>query len=220
MPLAPLKPPSPLECGSGRTILVNRGWVPPSWRQEWDSRYAAQQAPGDVAVAGTAQGSEDPSSFVPRNEPAKGSWFWLDVPGIVSAARRPREWGKGGSRAFSTAARGAAARVGCRPARLQRGRCLQAERAPLPGPLPPPLRPQASACGLHPATPLLQVLQDGGTQGESPRAPAGPFPLPKHSDAVVRFSTMPEDHTGYAVMWGGISASTAWLAVRLLRTGR
>jgi hypothetical protein len=85
---------------------------------------------------------------------------------------------------------------------------------------PTPTPRKAEACGLHPATPLLQVLQDGRTKGEAPTTPGGPFPLPKHADGVVKFSTMPLDHANYAVMWGAMAGAMGLLAVRLLRRGR
>lgn len=72
---------------SKRTVLVNRGWVPPDWRANWAAGAAARQPAGRVAVTGVAQGSEEPSSFVPRNEPAKGNFYYVDVPGIVSCRR-------------------------------------------------------------------------------------------------------------------------------------
>lgn len=95
-----------------------------------------------------------------------------------------------------------------------------------PTQLHPPTHPQtntrrqAEACGLHPATPLLQVLQEDGVKGESPTTPGTPFPLPKHADGVVRFKTMPLDHANYAFMWGAMSGAMGLLAVRLLRKGR
>jgi hypothetical protein len=41
-----------------------------------------------VTVEGVVQGSENPSSFVPPNNPAEGNYYWLDVPGIVSGVLR------------------------------------------------------------------------------------------------------------------------------------
>ncbi len=64
-------------------MLVNRGWVPPTWRSGWRDGEAARQPAGRVAVTGVAQGSEEPSSFVPRNEPARGNFYFVDVPAIV-----------------------------------------------------------------------------------------------------------------------------------------
>jgi len=68
-------------------VLVNRGWVPPDWKKQWQEGVQQQQPGGRVVVTGVAQGSEDPSSFVPRNEPDKGNYYWVDVPGIVSFLR-------------------------------------------------------------------------------------------------------------------------------------
>lgn len=87
---------------------------------------------------------------------------------------------------------------------------------------PFPLAPtyQAEACGLHPATPLIQVLQDGPTKGEMPSTPNSPFPLPKHADGVVKYKTMPIDHANYAAMWGAMSGAMGYLAWRLLKKGK
>ncbi|KAI8466985.1 MAG: SURF1 family-domain-containing protein [Monoraphidium minutum] len=145
---------------SNRTVLVNRGWVPPDWRARWGDGAAAAQPAGRVLVTGAAQGSEEPSGFVPRNEPDRGNFFWLDVPGI------------------------------------------------------------AEACGLHPATPLLQVLQEDGLKGEAPSTAGSPFPLPKHAAGVVKYKTMPLDHANYAFVWGTMSATMGYMAARLLRRGR
>jgi cytochrome oxidase assembly protein ShyY1 len=65
-------------------VLVNRGWVPPNWKAEWRETFMGQQPQGEVAVSGVVQGSESPSSYVPQNQPQQGSFFWLDVPGLVS----------------------------------------------------------------------------------------------------------------------------------------
>ena len=35
------------------------------------------------------RGSEQPSSFVPANDPASGQWFWIDVPALARAAGLP-----------------------------------------------------------------------------------------------------------------------------------
>lgn len=66
------------------SVLVNRGWVPPNWKAQWQQTFMAQQPQGVVSVSGIVQGSESPSSFVPDNVPEEGSYFWVDVPGLVS----------------------------------------------------------------------------------------------------------------------------------------
>lgn len=65
-------------------MLVNRGWVPPNWKAEWQQHFMSQQPQGVVSVSGTVQGSESPSDFVPRNEPEAGKYFWMEVPALVS----------------------------------------------------------------------------------------------------------------------------------------
>jgi len=71
-------------CCRQHTVLVNRGWVPPNWKAEWQQQFMAQQPQGVVSVSGTVQGSESPSDFVPRNEPEAGKYFWMEVPALVS----------------------------------------------------------------------------------------------------------------------------------------
>jgi hypothetical protein len=72
-------------CCSQATILVNRGWVPPYWRSLWSEVHQSRQPAPLVTVEGVVQCSENPSSFVPTNNPAEGNYYWLDVPGIVSS---------------------------------------------------------------------------------------------------------------------------------------
>lgn len=67
-------------------MLVNRGWVPPNWKAEWQQHFMAQQPQGLVTVSGVVQGSESPSSYVPDNKPEEGLFFWVDVPGLVSSS--------------------------------------------------------------------------------------------------------------------------------------
>ena len=42
-------------------------------------------------MEGVMRESENPSSFVPANIPAKGEWYWLDVPGMARAAGLPSD---------------------------------------------------------------------------------------------------------------------------------
>lgn len=66
------------------TVLVNRGWVPPNWKAEWQEHFKRMQPSSNVRVTGVVQGSENPSGFVPTNDPQQGNYFWVDVQGIVS----------------------------------------------------------------------------------------------------------------------------------------
>lgn len=42
-----------------------------------------------MQVAGIRRVSEQPSSFVPANNPQRGSWFWVDAPALAVACRLP-----------------------------------------------------------------------------------------------------------------------------------
>ncbi|KAI4347278.1 hypothetical protein L6164_008101 [Bauhinia variegata] len=104
-------------------VLVNRGWVPRSWRDKLvevsqDSEQSSDIPPSlsqageqrtwwkfwsknpdiiedhapsftPIEVVGVVRGSEKPSIFVPENDPNSFQWFYVDVPGIVSACGLP-----------------------------------------------------------------------------------------------------------------------------------
>ncbi|MCO5610805.1 hypothetical protein L7F22_065046 [Adiantum nelumboides] len=103
-------------------VLVNRGWVPGSWRDNppktevdsnckdlasknqetpkkglfvllWGTKkqetLQKQPQTNTTNVIGVVRGSENPNMFVPPNEPAKGQWFFVDVPAMVAAAGLP-----------------------------------------------------------------------------------------------------------------------------------
>lgn len=48
-------------------------------------KYNQQKLPEqeEVAVSGVVCPSENPSMFVPKNEPENGQWFWIDISAIV-----------------------------------------------------------------------------------------------------------------------------------------
>ncbi|CAL8465270.1 g4805 [Coccomyxa elongata] len=72
----------------GSAVLVNRGWVPASWKT--DAELQASGLPkGRVQIVGVTRSSEPRSSFVPDNNPAKGEWYWLEVPAMAKAAGLP-----------------------------------------------------------------------------------------------------------------------------------
>jgi cytochrome oxidase assembly protein ShyY1 len=79
-------------CCRQHTVLVNRGWVPPNWKAQWQERFAALQPSGSVSVTGVVQGSESPSGFVPPNDAQAGDFFWMDVQGIVSGCAQCSTW--------------------------------------------------------------------------------------------------------------------------------
>ncbi|KAK9735311.1 hypothetical protein RND81_04G197700 [Saponaria officinalis] len=101
-------------------VLVNRGWVPRSWRDKalesfehveetkkssipskgtswrfWSKnseQTKEEQGPTvrSVEVVGVIRESEKPSIFVPANDPVSGQWFYVDVPAIAHAAGLPK----------------------------------------------------------------------------------------------------------------------------------
>ena len=74
---------TPLVLDGGRTILVNRGWIP------LDRKSPASRAPGnragEVAVEGYLRAESGPGWFTPENEPAKNFWFFVDLAAMAKA---------------------------------------------------------------------------------------------------------------------------------------
>lgn len=72
---------TPLLRERGPAVLVNRGWVPESWRND-----PPIQGDGSVAVEGVGRMPRAPGAFVPDNDPLANSWFSMDLPGMAAAA--------------------------------------------------------------------------------------------------------------------------------------
>ena len=79
-----------------QSILVNRGWVPETWRQAHKSRAfagrSAEELKGITAteIEGVVVNSEKPSYFMPENHPDRDIWFWVDIPAIVGVQQQLR----------------------------------------------------------------------------------------------------------------------------------
>ncbi|AMD44619.1 SURF1 family protein [Bordetella holmesii] len=69
---------TPLLRDDGSTILVNRGFVLPAWRQP-------PQESEDIVVTGLLRMGEPPWGFLRRNDAAAGRWYSRDVRGIAQA---------------------------------------------------------------------------------------------------------------------------------------
>ncbi len=70
---------------------------------------------------------------------------------------------------------------------------------------------------------MLQLHTDPrGDKGEEPSSTKDDivFPLPKPQAALVKFPTMPQDHAGYATMWGAMAAVMGYMATQFVRRGR
>lgn len=80
---------TPLRLEDGAVVLVERGWVPTEKRAA--ATRAAGNPPGTVSVEGLLRlaPTEKPGWFLPANDPARGEWFWIDLPAIAQAAGVP-----------------------------------------------------------------------------------------------------------------------------------
>lgn len=77
---------TPLRLADGRTVFVNRGFVPEDLKAP--SRRATGLADGEVTITGLARArlAEKPSWLVPENEPRKGIYFWKDLGAMAANA--------------------------------------------------------------------------------------------------------------------------------------
>ncbi|GGE78002.1 SURF1 family protein [Sphingomonas prati] len=71
---------TPLVTDAGFTVLVNRGFVPPSWQDRTPPS-------GPVTVTGLLRITEPGGGFLRRNDPAAGRWYSRDVAAIATAQR-------------------------------------------------------------------------------------------------------------------------------------
>lgn len=80
---------TPLRLEDGRSLLVNRGFVPYGMKEA--SSRAEGQAGGAVTVTGLARNplAEKPSSIVPDNDVAGNIFFWKDRDAMAASAGLP-----------------------------------------------------------------------------------------------------------------------------------
>jgi len=74
---------TPLRTDRGFTVLVNRGFVPPRWRDP-----GLPDAP--VTVTGLLRITEPGGGFLRHNDPAAGRWYSRDVAAIATAQHLDR----------------------------------------------------------------------------------------------------------------------------------
>lgn len=72
---------TPLAQADGTTILVNRGFVPPEWRDP----AIRKPGPAEASVIGLLRLTEPGGAFLRRNDPPAGRWYSRDVAAIASA---------------------------------------------------------------------------------------------------------------------------------------
>lgn len=82
---------TPLALPDGRTVFVNRGFVPETLKDP--AKRAEGQVAGNVTVTGLARAKLDgkPSWVVPENEPAKRLYFWKDLEAMAASAAVPKD---------------------------------------------------------------------------------------------------------------------------------
>jgi len=76
---------TPLQLRDGRTLFVNRGFVPDD-RKNPDTRMGGQLL-GQQRITGLARAKllEKPSSLVPDNDTVKNVFYWKDLDGMASS---------------------------------------------------------------------------------------------------------------------------------------
>lgn len=77
---------TPMALDDGRTILVDRGWVPPERRDS--ATRPAGQVDGVVTVDGLLRpgGWRGSAAFKPTNQPDERLWVWPDLPEMTAKA--------------------------------------------------------------------------------------------------------------------------------------
>lgn len=76
---------TPLRIADGRTVIINRGWVPYD-RKNADSR-AEGQVEASVTVMGLVRQPWPRGPFMPDNDPVKNVWFWPDISAMGAAMK-------------------------------------------------------------------------------------------------------------------------------------
>ena len=76
---------TPLIMTDGRAVFVDRGFVPTVLADR--KRRAAGEIAGPLTLRGLLRlpRRQKPGFFLPDNEPARGEWFWPDLPAMAAA---------------------------------------------------------------------------------------------------------------------------------------
>ena len=77
---------TPLVLSDGRTVIVNRGFVP--YDRKDPTRRSEGQVEGEVTLTGLARDplAEKPSWIVPENDPAANVFYWKDLGAMAARA--------------------------------------------------------------------------------------------------------------------------------------
>ncbi|KAK7314656.1 hypothetical protein VNO77_33183 [Canavalia gladiata] len=184
--ITPLMPVANCPDSVGFPILVNRGWVPRSWK---DKFLEASQNENLV----DALPSPSPS---PSEVDGTGSWwrFWskkpaitedlvpsvtpIEVVGVVRESEKPSIFV---------------------PANDPES--YQWFYVDVPG--------IARACGLPENTIYIEDVNENVN-------PSNPYPVPKDVNSLIRSSVMPRDHLNYILTWYSLSAAVTFMAFKRL----
>jgi surfeit locus 1 family protein len=75
---------TPMRLDDGRTVLVDRGWVPPE--RQFSVTRSKGEIDGTVTVDGVIRrgGWHGMEMFRPANDPAHNQWLWFDLPEMAA----------------------------------------------------------------------------------------------------------------------------------------
>tara|TARA_Y100001970_G_scaffold293181_2_gene438361 strand:+ start:4137 stop:4817 length:681 start_codon:yes stop_codon:yes gene_type:complete len=74
---------TPFLLESGSSVLINRGWVPPSWSEGVIFR---SRPVGSIKLTGVMRRSGRPTKWVPDNNAKGDEWFFVDVTEMAKSA--------------------------------------------------------------------------------------------------------------------------------------
>ena len=82
---------TPLLLDDGRTIFVNRGFVPYDMKDAQKRRQG--EVDGEVEITGLARNRlyEKPGRFLPENDPVKNIFYWKDLDAMAATSGLPAE---------------------------------------------------------------------------------------------------------------------------------
>lgn len=80
---------TPLQLNDGRTIIVNRGWVPEKFKSQKTRESSLIQ--NEVKVTGAIMPNEKKGTYTYNNQPKKNLWFYINLDEIGSFINRQVE---------------------------------------------------------------------------------------------------------------------------------
>jgi surfeit locus 1 family protein len=72
---------TPFKLADGRTLLVDRGWVP--LERKNPPQRADGQVPGEITIDGLLRLQRAKTWLEPDNQPKDNLWFWVDLPAMA-----------------------------------------------------------------------------------------------------------------------------------------